>query len=130
MTSHTSTRLPAEEPIARLRRWTAHHDPHVTAAVELLISHDRWLRRRDFLTAAVHVDHDDRSAWICFREAREAFDAGLFDRASTTEHAVLDLAIALGTDQYRLSAMGDANSRDIAAAVTAAVGLTRDRSRP
>jgi hypothetical protein len=29
-----------------------------TAAVELLIEHDIWPRRRDFLDAAVHVDED------------------------------------------------------------------------
>jgi hypothetical protein len=114
---------------ARLRRWTFGHDPHVRAAVELLITHDVWLRRRDFLTAAVHDDDADNDAWISFRDAREAFDARHFRRASTTELAVLDLAIALGEDRYRLPRMGPANSRAIANAVAAALDLGPDELR-
>ena len=39
--------------IAGLRTWTREHDPHVRAAVELLIEHDSWLRRADFTPACV-----------------------------------------------------------------------------
>ena len=31
-----------------LRRWTHNHDPHIRAAVELLIEHETWIRRADF----------------------------------------------------------------------------------
>ena len=46
--------------IAGLRAWTRDHDPHVRAAVELLIEHDVWLRRPDFTRACI------------FRSGREA----------------------------------------------------------
>jgi hypothetical protein len=105
---------------AALRAWTRHHDPHVRAAVELLIEHDFWLRRADFTRACVRRDHGE--AWIDWRAARAFTDAGAV--ASTSEMAVLDLAVALGENRYRLSIMGAANSRAIAAAVARAVGAT------
>jgi hypothetical protein len=105
---------------AALRAWTRHHDPHVRAAVELLIEHDLWLRRADFTRACVRRDR--REAWIDWRAARAFVDAGSV--ASTSEMAVLDLAVALGENRYRLSIMGAANSRSIATAVARAVGVT------
>ncbi|HET9889690.1 MAG TPA: hypothetical protein VFQ42_04245 [Mycobacterium sp.] len=107
--------------IAELRRWTADHDDHVRAAVQLLIDHDYWLRTSRFVRAAVVKAEDGR--YIIWRKAREAFDAGEFDRSSTTELAVLDLAIALGENRYKLDHMGTANSASIAAAVQVAAGV-------
>ncbi len=75
----------------------------------------------------MHADGNDE-LWIDWRAAREAFDSGEFDRCSSTERAVLDLAIALGTDRYRLNAMGPANSQLIAHAVAAAVAPQRGRT--
>jgi hypothetical protein len=103
--------------IAGLRGWTRHHDLHVRAAVELLIEHDVWLRRPDFTRACIF--RSGREAWIDWRAARAFVDAGTV--ASTSEMAVLDLAVALGENRYRLSIMGAANSRSIATAV----GVTR-----
>jgi hypothetical protein len=111
-----------EALILGLRAWTKDHDPHVRAAVELLIWHGGggyWLRRADFTTAA--VKRRGREAWIDWEAAREFVDAGAV--ASTSEMAILDLAVALGENRYRLSIMGHAHSRAIANAVTAAVGL-------
>ena len=105
--------------VTGLRAWTRHHDAHVCAAAELLIDHGFWLRRRDFLRACVH--RDGRQAWIGWHEAREFTDAG--PRASTSELAVLDLAVALGENRYRLSIMGHAHSQWIATAVARAVGM-------
>jgi hypothetical protein len=113
----------------RMRAWAAGMDPHVHAAVELLIAHDSWLRRRDFLTAAVHVDTRG-AGWINWREARGAFDAGRLDKSSSTERAVLDLAIALGENRYRLNAMGTSNASLIATAVALSVGLVPPAPRP
>ena len=107
--------------VRALRRWTANHDPHVRAAVELLIEHETWIRRADFRRAA--VEHNAREAWINWRKAREFVDAG--STASTSEMAILDLAVALGENRYRLSIMGAANSRAIAQAVARAVGEDR-----
>ena len=39
--------------------------------------------------------------------------------------AILDLAVALGENRYRLSIMGTANARMIAAAVARATGVQR-----
>lgn len=48
------TAIPLPELRAMLRRWARGIYPG-EAAVELLIAHDRWLRRRDFLTRCVFV---------------------------------------------------------------------------
>jgi hypothetical protein len=103
---------------AALAVWTRHHDPHVRAAVGLLIEHDFWLHRPDFTRACVH--RDGGQAWIDWQAARAFVDAG--PGASTSQLAILDLAVALGENRYRLSIMGAANSRAIADAVTRAVG--------
>jgi hypothetical protein len=103
-----------------LRRWTHNHDPHVRAAVELLIEHETWIRRADFQRA---IERNVREAWINWRKAREFADAG--STASTSEMAVLDLAVALGENRFRFSIMAPANSRMIAQAVARALGEDR-----
>jgi hypothetical protein len=107
-----------EALIKGLRAWTKDRDPHVRAAVELLIWKEFWLRRADFRTAAVHRGRHEST--IDWGAAREFADAGA--RASTSEMAILDLAVALGENRYRLSIMGHAHSRAIARAVAQAVG--------
>jgi hypothetical protein len=110
------------DTLARLlRRWTHNHDPHVRAAVELLIEHETWIRRAGFQRACIELG--SREAWINWRKAREFVNAG--STASTSEMAVLDLAVALGEDRYRFSIMGRANSRMIAQAVARALGEDR-----
>ena len=102
---------------AGLRRWTATHDPHVRAAVELLIWHEYWLRRSDFIRACIKWDGTCGTepgrgvAWITWVSAREFADS--HPRASTSESAVLDLAVAIGSDQYKLNQMGDAHAQAI-----------------
>jgi hypothetical protein len=71
--------------------------------------------------AARHRDGGE--AWIDWRAARAFADAGTV--ASTSEMAILDLAVALGENRYRLSVMGAANSRSIATAVARTVGMAR-----
>ena len=115
--------LTPETITRRLRHWAAGQDAHVIAAVELLAVHDLWLRRPDFHRAAVRATAGPAQAWIIWRAAREAFNAGQLGPASTTELAVLDLAIALGEDRYRLAAMGTGNAAAIATAVALAAGL-------
>jgi hypothetical protein len=110
--------------VAGLHRWIDGHDAHVQAAVWLLLAHEVWPRRGEFLRACVHRSPDG-VWWIDFIAARTAFAAGEFDGASTTERAVLDLAIALGTDRFAFRAMGPANARAVATAVAHAVGTDR-----
>jgi hypothetical protein len=112
--------------VQRLRRWTAHHDPHVRAGVDLLIEHETWIRRADSRRACIEVRAGE--AYIDWRKAREFADAG--SRASTSEMAVLDLAVALGENRYRFSIMGAANSRMIATAVARALGQEPAPGRP
>ena len=104
--------------VAGLCAWTRHHDPHVRAAVDLLIEHDFWLRRPDFVRACVH--RSSREVWIDWAQARKLVNAGSV--ASSSEMAVLDLATALGENRYCLSIMGAANSALIATSVARAVG--------
>lgn len=112
--------------VSGLRVWTRDHDPHVWAAVELLIAHGVWLDRSDFRTSCVRraatPEYGLDWMWIDWRAARAVFDADGFTPASSTELAVLDLAIALAEDRFRLSRMGFGNGRLINAAVAAAVG--------
>ena len=107
---------------AGLRLWVDGHNPTVRAAVELLIRHGVWLRRVDLHAAALYRDPDG-SYWIDWTALRREFDAGHLDHSTVKDLAVLDLALALATDRYRLSAMGTGNARLIADAVTAALGL-------
>ncbi len=107
--------------VAGLRAWTRDHDDHVRAAVELLIEHEFWLRRPDFTHACIFQAR--REAYVNWVAARAFVDAR--PGASTSELAILDLAVALGENRYRLSIMGAANSRWIATAVARAVGVQR-----
>lgn len=107
--------------VAGLHRCIDGHNPHVQAAVWLLLAHEVWPRRGEFLRACVHRAPDG-GWWIDFTAARTAFENGAFTEASSTERAVLDLAIALGTDRFAFRAMGPGNARAIATAVAHAVG--------
>jgi len=112
--------MPTTDTLAEtLRAWTRSHDPHVRAAVELIIWHDSWLRRADFTSAAIRRGKYEST--VDWGAAREFVDAG--PRASTSEMAILDLAVALGENRYRLSIMGASHSQAIADAVRTAVGL-------
>src|SRR5699024_4590665 len=91
-----STTLPAE-----LLDWASEQQPHRRAAVGLLVEHEHWLHRRDFIDSDAIYRYPD-GAYVNFTRARELFDGGAFP-ASSSERAVLDLAIALGEDRYRIA---------------------------
>lgn len=102
-----------------LRAWTRDHDPHVRAAVELLIGHSdsMWLRRPDFVADYVT---EGREATVDFRALADALADGRGPGASSTEVGVLRLAADIGTDRWRLSRLGeDATWRAMAAFVQA-----------
>jgi hypothetical protein len=114
-----------EALVVELRAWAATSDAHVAAAVGLLIDHDSWLRRPRFLaTAVVSGKWNSHIRWSA---ARAAFDAGHYLPASSTELAVLDLAIDLGLDRFR---MGHAHRALLLRAVATALGepVPPDRS--
>lgn len=113
-------------PVGKLedmfRRTYRDQDPHRRAAVELLIRHDRWLYVERFRSVAVRVDGADGSAWIDWAAVRSVLEAGEFNYKSSTERAILDLALTLASDRYRLSSMGDATAALVLGAVQMALG--------
>jgi|SRR5450756_992959 len=109
-----------DETVTGLRAW-AEGDWIATAATELLISHETWVRRRDFTAAC--TDSGEGMTRIRWDDARAFADGG--PRCSTTELAVLRLAVAIGSDEYRLASMGRANAGSIIAAFTMALGRGR-----
>ena len=102
---------------AGLRAW-AEGDRINTAAVELLITHETWIRRADFAAACLDI-HEDMTR-IRWSDAREFADSPHVP-GSTTELAVLRLAVAIGSDEYRLASMGRANADAITRAFATAL---------
>jgi hypothetical protein len=104
-----------------LRRWAANMDASDRAAVDLLAWHGYWLRRPGFKAAAI----ENRGAHLAidWRKAREFCDSG--PRASTSEMAILDLAVTLAEDRFRFRIMGDAHAKAIVRAVAQALGEDR-----
>jgi len=112
-----------DELITELRAWASTSDKNVQAAVGLLIDHDYWLANGRFVRAAVvdkHISADVDGAYIKWHSARQAFDAGLFNGPNTTQMAVLDFAIDLGTDRFRLNNMGSWHLKRMAQAMVEA----------
>ena len=110
-----------ETTVHALRRWAANMDASDRAAVELLAWHEFWLRRRDFTAAAVvnrgvHMAVD----WAAARAFAETHPG-----ASTSELAILELAVAIGEDRFRFRIMGAAHSKAIVRAVAQALGEDR-----
>jgi hypothetical protein len=72
------------------------------AAVALLIGHDMWLRRSDFVRTCVSVE--ELAAFIDWRTAIAALDAGALP-CSTSEASMLRIAAGLGAVAVDLRAM-------------------------
>ena len=101
-------------------RWSREGDPHVTAALALLATHGYWPAREDFFTECVHVDGDG-TAWIGWQAARRFAEDQ--PQASSSQLAILRLAVALATDQYRLSRTSVEEGAAIIRAVATATGM-------
>jgi hypothetical protein len=96
--------------------------PHARAAVELLIGHGHgyWLRRPDFLEACV-AGRSDGEAWIRWTPARDYVATA--PHAGTHNLAVLDLAVAIGGNRYKLPTQDDRTARLIMIALATAIGM-------
>ena len=105
---------------AGLRAWAKDVDPRQRAAVELLIADGYWLRHDGFAGPHGAIRHDGNKAWIGWDKARQVACAGM---ASSSQLAILRLAIAIGTDEYRLSRMDDGQAGNIVAALATALGM-------
>ncbi|GAA4943925.1 MULTISPECIES: hypothetical protein [Streptomonospora] len=106
--------------ISDLRDWIRDHDPHVRAAVELLIAHNDavWLRREDFVDR--FVDDDGHNTVIDFATLAAALEAGTAPGACETEAGVLRLAADLGTDRWGIRQMSDAAVHRVRVAIAVA----------
>jgi hypothetical protein len=105
------------ETVAGLRAW-AEGDRIATAAVELLIWHQTWIRRQDFISAC--TDSGDGMTRINWDDAKALAESpGV--RASTHELTMLRLAVAIGSDEYRLAGKGHANGAAIMRALATAL---------
>jgi hypothetical protein len=89
------------------------------AAVELLIWHENWLRRADFTGRCVRTGTAGES-WILWAAAADFAESA--PRASSSELAVLNVAIALGADTFGLSGLGRIHRYKVAEAFAAALG--------
>ena len=105
---------------AGLRAWTANHDPHVRAAVELLIWHGYWPRRADFAKACIRTYGGE--SFIMWQDAAEF--AASAPGCSASERNVLRVAVAVGSDEYGLSRMGTAHAGAIMGDFAEALGVT------
>jgi hypothetical protein len=110
----------SETTVEKLLRTAETHDPHVRAAVQLLHEHGKWLRNGEVLRC---VDDYEDAAYVDWRRAREQFDAGEFNPASGSELAVLDFAIELGRNRFRLTSLDSVNSGLVLAALATALRL-------
>jgi hypothetical protein len=108
----------ADEKLAgSLRKWAA-ADNSRTAAVDLLVWHDYWIRRADFIKACTRkVGGVTVIRWEDARTFAEARPG-----CSTSELNVLRLAIAIGADDFGVSGFGRVHRRRAAEAFAAACG--------
>lgn len=108
----------AEDLAADLRIWASTENNRVRAAVSLLIK-EGWHRRADFTRACVRDDAGQ--PWIRWDLAR-AFHASN-PVGSSAELAILDMAVLLTEDRFRLGGMGAEHLRWVADAWAIACGL-------
>ena len=92
--------------------------PGQAAAVELLLWHESWLRREDFRLACLSASPAVLLDW----SAAANFLAAAPEGASSSQVAVLEVAIALAEDQFHLAGLGHAHRRAVAQAFAAALG--------
>lgn len=118
-------KIGAAELATRLRASASSHDSGVRAAVELLIEHGAWLRKSTFVKA--YVSYAYGSTHVDWR----AVDAALTEQVrdlmvvSSSELAVLKLAVFLARDPMRLAVLGSSNAEIAARAFARALGVTR-----
>ena len=103
----------------KLRAW-AKDDTHNKAAVELLIAHDFWLRREDFIEVAV-----EKGAGFARINWRRAGDYSDIVQAPTSAIAVLFTACLIGADMANLNRLDRTNRALVVKAFADALGVER-----
>ncbi len=94
------------------------------AAAELLLGHDVWPRRGDFHRLATFTDADG-TLRIGWSHAAQAFTDDQFGPCSTSEYAVLDLAVALATGRFRFNQLRGAHAAVVLRAMHTALPQAR-----
>ena len=108
-----------EELAAGLRRGAGAGGDRERAAVELLIWHETFMRRRDFFEAAIGIQGDAyRISWARARRFAEHATG-----VSTSQRTVLELAAWIATDPLGLSRLGYMHTYRAAEALAASLGL-------
>jgi hypothetical protein len=105
-----------EKLIDDLRSWSASHDPHCRAAVELLIEQDHWLWDKAFTDASVKAAGD--TTYISWHDADAYLAAG--PPCSGGEAAILRIAIDLARDRWQLTRLDYRNFERVVQAFMAA----------
>jgi hypothetical protein len=117
-----------ETVVEGLRHQATDDDAGRRAAAHLLLWHDGWPRRGDFHRLATVLEPDGfvRIAW---HQAAQAFEANEFGPMSSSEHSLLDLAIALATDRFRFNIYGAAHAQAVLDAMTMALPQASDAGK-
>lgn len=118
-------KLGVAELVSRLRASASSQDSGVQAAVELLIDHDFWLRKSTFVQRFVNCAYG--STFVDWFDVDEALTAKVRELmvASSSELAVLQLAVFLARDPMRLAVLGTGNAEIAARAFARALGVAR-----
>jgi hypothetical protein len=130
------TQIGFEDLAAGLRGWARGCTTHEQAAVELLIWHETWLRRPDFVEAAITQRAPGLVAIINWYEARAFIDRNYCRRGkewlphSSTERRILNVAVTLGEDALGLSHLGHVHSWHVASAFARACGQALEPPLP
>jgi hypothetical protein len=126
-----------EDLVKGLRGWARGQTRHEQAAAELLIWHETWLRRPDFRGACIIQRAPGLVAIINWDAAENFVEWHTYAApgqrplpASTSEHAILDVVVTLGTNQLRLAGLGHAHRRAVAEAFAAALGQRLEPRKP
>ena len=115
----TAVGLTFERTTNGLRTWLALQPAWIGAAAELLIWHESWLRRQDFLTDVTWYAPDDGGVVGIRWSKVEAFlEPG--PRASSSQLSVLRAVLDLGTDRYGIGGLGHSHRQALADAFAAA----------
>lgn len=114
-----------EQLLANLRKWATNMGPSTLAAVTLLHDSD-WLKSQALQDVAVRrVGGSTVIKWDSLRTALDADEL----YASTTQRAVLGLAIVLGQDKLGLERVrGSATAEMMVGAICDAAQVSRSRS--
>lgn len=136
MRDNKVTGISFEDITKGLRSWVRNHSPHEIAAVDLLIWNEAWLRRHDFQAACMTQYAPGLIARIDWYKAREFIERGYAREgheplvSSSSTRRILNVAVALGEDQFGLASLGRVHQYMVAQAFAAAVGLELKSASP